>query len=74
MAENLRHTEQPGLEHVSLKFYKYALELPLSSPNAGVLGELGCFPLWVSTKYQVLKYWWRFTHSNISSLFKEAFQ
>ena len=68
MAENLRHTEQPGLEHVS---FKYALELPLSSPNAG---ELGCFPLWVSTKYQVLKYWWRFTHSNISSLFKEAFQ
>ena len=67
------HTEQSALEHVLLKFYKYVLELPLSSPNAGVLGELGCFPLWVSTKYQVLKYWWRYTHSNIPNLLKEAF-
>ena len=44
MAENPRHTEQPGLEHVPLKFYKYALEFPLNLPNAGVLGELGCLP------------------------------
>ena len=41
------HTEQSALKHVLLKIYKYALELPLNLPNAGVLGELGCFPLFV---------------------------
>ena len=68
-----RHTEQSALEHVLSKFYKYALQLPLISPNAGVLSELGCFPLWVSTKYQVLKYWWRCAHNNMPNLLKESF-
>ena len=36
------HTEQSALEHVLLKFYKYALELPLSSPNLMGVLEVWC--------------------------------
>ena len=45
------------LEKVLLKFCKDLLGVPLSATTAAVLGELGHFPIWMTTQLHVINYW-----------------
>ena len=46
------------LEKVLLKFCKGLLGVPPSATTAAVLGELGQFPMWMTTQLRVINYYW----------------
>ena len=45
------------IETVHTKFLKYVLGLPLSAPNASVLGECGRYPIRIQAVLRSVKYW-----------------
>ena len=45
------------IEKVQLKFLKYVLGVPLSTPNAAVQGEFGRYPVSVLAVMRSVKYW-----------------
>ena len=49
--------ESASIERILLKFAQYILEVPLNTSNSAVLGELGLYPVWFSTKLKVVKFW-----------------
>ena len=52
-------------------FAKYILEVPLNTSNSAVLGELGLYPVWVSTKLKAVKFWNRIYEENAASVLVE---
>ena len=58
--------ESASIERIFLKFAKYILEVPLNTSNLAVLGELGLYPVWVSTKLKAVNFWNRICEGNAS--------
>jgi len=50
-------TTHNSIETVHTKFLKYVLGLPLSAPNASVLGECGRYPIRIQAVLHSVKYW-----------------
>jgi len=50
-------TTHKSIETVHIKFLKYVLGLPLSAPNASVLGECGRYPIRIQAILSSVKYW-----------------
>lgn len=50
------------ISQFQLKFYKYILNLKMSTPNSMVLGELGASPIENSIKARILNFWGRLVH------------
>ena len=61
------------LEHVLLNFYKTLLQIPRSSVNAAVRGELGAFPLYIDSQSQLIKYWLRLHNLPNDRIVKKAY-
>ena len=55
-----------------LKFCKDLLGVPLSATTAAVLGELGRFPIWMTTQLCVINYWMRSKLGKAPVLVQEA--
>ena len=51
------HHDAPNIEQVHLKFCKNILGVRKSTQNDFVYGELGRFPMHVSRKLRIIKYW-----------------
>ncbi len=62
----------PG-EKVLLKFYKYLLGVNRRTTNAAVRGELGQFPLLITTLPLSIKYWLRLCNLDPDSLVHKAY-
>ena len=60
------------LEKVLLKFCKGLLGVPPSATTAAVLGELGRFPIWMTTQLRVINYWMRSKLGKAPVLVQEA--
>ena len=67
-------TENMNLERVELGFLKAILNLPLSSPNMAVLGEIGQLPINLWWKEKILKYWDRLCNQDSPKLLRMAMQ
>ena len=66
--------ENMNLERVELGFLKAILNLPLSSPNMAVLGEIGQLPINLWWKEKILKYWDRLCNQDCPKLLRMAMQ
>ena len=56
---------------LSLTYLKNMLKVKKSSCNNAIYAECGRFPLLLKQKVQVLKYWERILHLDLSHLVKE---
>ena len=54
-----------SLEGIHYKFCKFTLRVSTNATNLAVYGELGCAPLSVCRKVQVVKYWQRLWNENM---------
>ncbi|XP_035693553.1 uncharacterized protein LOC118427738 [Branchiostoma floridae] len=65
--------EVSDLEHVLLNYCKILLQVPRSSVNAAVRGELGTFPLYIEAQSQLIKYWLRLQNLPNDRIVKKAY-
>lgn len=61
-----------SVEAVQSKFLKYVLNVPLSAPNAAVLGESGRYPIGVDATMRAVKYWLKVRNMSDDRLPKAA--
>ena len=54
-----------SLERIHCKFFKFTLGVSTNAINLAVYGKLGCAPLSVCRKVQVVKYWQRLWNENM---------
>ena len=52
----------------SASIERILLEVPLNTSTSAVLGELGLYPVWVSTKLKAVQFWNRICERNASVL------
>ena len=57
-------TKSKELERIHLKFCKRILKVRLNCNSAGVYGELGRYPLYISRYCKVIKYWIKVVNSD----------
>jgi len=63
------------LERIHLKFCKRILKLKTNTSNAGVYGELGRYPLFISRYLKIIKYWSKIIHTDniiIKKVYEQA--
>jgi len=61
-----------SLEKTLLKFCKLVLGVPSSATTVAALGQLGRFPLWISTQFRAVQYWVRCFIGEAPELVMEA--
>ena len=54
-------------DKLQIRFYKYLLKLKKSTPDYMVLGEVGKYPLSLTLKQNMLRYWFNLARANINS-------
>lgn len=52
------------IERIHLKFCKRILKVKLSTSNAGIYGELGRYPLYITRYVRILRYWFKILNTN----------
>ena len=62
------------IENIQIKFCKYILKLPSSTPNVAVLGECGRYPIKVYSALHFLKYWCKLIQMESSRLPKGCYK
>ena len=55
--ETWGYSKSKDIERIHLKFCKRILNVKLTTSNAGVYGELGRYPLYISRYNRIIKYW-----------------
>jgi len=60
------------IETVQIKFLKYVLNVPLSAPNAAVLGDCGRYPVAIHANLRAVKYWLKVRNMSDDRLPKAA--
>lgn len=63
-AEIWGYTKSKEIERIHLKFCKRILNVRLNTCTAGVYGELGRYPLYISRYVKIIKYWCKIKDSN----------
>ena len=61
------------IENVQLRFCKYLLGLNTNAAGLTVLGELGWYPIFVTTYYKCVKYWLKLVQFENGSLAKSSY-
>ena len=68
-------TQSKEQERIHLKFCKRILKLKANTSNAGVYGELGRYPLFITRYIQIIKYWSKIIHTDniiIEKVYEQA--
>ena len=60
------------IKRVHLKFCKRLLNVRLNTCTAGVYGELGRYPLYISWYNRIIKYWCKVVNSDIKRLYEQG--
>ena len=61
-----------SIKRVHLKFCKRLLNVRLNTCTAGVYGELGRYPLYISRYNRIIKYWCKVVNSDIKRLYEQG--
>ena len=61
--------EYKDVDRLQIKFLKHILGVRQQTPNAAVLGEVGCLPLSVLAKIKSFKFWTRLTQNKASATY-----